>query len=189
MTYLPKETLCFWPLPKISNRNWTFRAEISKTTIDRHVIFTEGNLMFLTTSQDFWKKLNISSRNFKNENWSTWHIYRRKPYVFDHLSGFLAETEHFEQKSKKRELIDMSYLPNETLCSWPETEHIEQKSQKQELIVMSYLPKKTLCFLPLPKISVRNWTFLAEISNTRIDRHVIFTEWNLVFLTTSQDFL
>ena len=57
MSYLPKETLCFWPLPKISDRNWTFRAEISKTRIDRHVIFTDRNRMFLTTSQDSWQNI------------------------------------------------------------------------------------------------------------------------------------
>jgi hypothetical protein len=118
MSYLPRETLCFWPLLKISGRNWAFRAEISKTRIDRHVVFTEGNLMFLTTSQYFWQKLNISSRNTKNENWSTCHIYRRKPYVFEHFPIFLAETAHFEQISQTRELIAMSYLPNETLCFW-----------------------------------------------------------------------
>ena len=91
-------SLCFWPLPKISGRNWAFRAGISKTRIDRHVIFTEWNLMFLTTSHDFWQELNISSRNLKNENWSTWHIYRRKPYVFHHFPIFLAEYMIFDQK-------------------------------------------------------------------------------------------
>ena len=108
-------SLCFWPLPKISGRNWTFRAEIAKTRIDRNIrcnlkgsgfpyvfdhfprflagtehfeqkyqkreligIFAaisngRGFLMFLTTSQDLWQKLNISSRNLKNENWSPCH--------------------------------------------------------------------------------------------------------------------
>ena len=95
MSYLPKETLCFWPLPTISGRNWTFRAEISKTRTGRHVIFTEGNLTFLTTSQDFCQKMNIPSKTRNNDNWSTCHIYRRKPYVFDHFPRFLTETEHF----------------------------------------------------------------------------------------------
>ena len=39
-------------------------------------------------------------------------------FGFDHFPRFLAETEHFEQKSQKRELIAMSYLPKETLCFW-----------------------------------------------------------------------
>ena len=67
----------------------------------------------------FWQKRNISSRNLKNENWSPCHIYRRKPYVCDHFPRLLTETEHFEQKSQKRGLIDMSFLPKETLCFWP----------------------------------------------------------------------
>ena len=119
----------FWPLPNISN----ISSRNLKTRIDRHVIFTEWNLMFLITSQDFWQKLNISSRNLKNENWATCHIYRRKPYVFDHFHRFLTETEYFEQKSQKRELIGMTYLP-----------------------------KKTVCFCPLLKISGRNWTFRLQ---------------------------
>ena len=53
MSYLPKEIPRFWPLLKISGRKWTFRAKISKTIIDRHVIFLEGNTIKSTTLQIF----------------------------------------------------------------------------------------------------------------------------------------
>ena len=69
-----------------------------------------GFLMFLTTSQDFWQELNISSRNRKNKNWSKYSLQSQMVGVslcFDHFPRLLAGTEHFEQKSQKRELIEI----------------------------------------------------------------------------------
>ena len=78
MSYLPKETLCFWSLFNISGRKWAFREKrwISLTT--GHVIFTEGNLMLLITFQHFWQEMNISRKtvNFCH-NWTSQYLIKK----------------------------------------------------------------------------------------------------------------
>ena len=138
---------------------------------------------FLAVSSRIWQTIEIHLYQEIPQNLSLFEILN----ISSDLWQFRAE---FEKKSKSiytRKSHKINHFLR-FLTFLAETEHFEQESQKRLLIGMSYLPKETLCFWPLPTTSDRNWTFRTEIAKTRIDRHVIFTEGNLMFLTTFQDF-
>ena len=174
MSYLPKKTLCLWPLPNISGRNWTFRAENSNTRIDWHVILPKETLCFWPLSKifgriyDTWSKIDgVHSRQEK----SIWSLLVTLGMIYDY------------------NIMDNNRLSLWLLCTllwgsgraarhdniiWTATVWTFRKNGGfLSLIDRSYSSKEIPQNRPLLNISDRKQTFRSKTSRSIIDRYVI----------------